>query len=112
MVSNLWKNTTLVCANHMPERTEMTLDASGKTISYNCPLCKNSISVNDFEKIMSTISKIHIQRHIKSDWGYLTGEKFVVSKVIKCEIIEHSEDDKYSIAVLNPKTGGKNERYR
>ena len=112
MVSNLWKNTTLLCGYHPDENIEMTLDASGKTILYKCSLCQNSISINDFEKIMSAISKIHIRRHEASDWGCLTGEKFVVSKIIKCEIIGHSDDDKYLISVLNPKAGGKNERYR
>lgn len=105
MVSNLWKNTTLLCGNHSDEKVEMALNPNGKIISYCCPLCKNKITVNDFEKITNEISKIYIKRLQSEDWGLLTGEKFVVSKVIKCHVIEHTRDDKYSISVVNPQAG-------
>lgn len=107
MVLNLWKNTTPVCGNHIPDLKEMVFRQSGSALEFVCPECGNKISSADFEKILNSISKIYVTRTKNSDWGSIQGEKFVVSKVIKCEIISHTEDEKYTISVINPRAGVK-----
>lgn len=106
MVLNLWKNTTVCCANHLPEKIAMEFITTGKTLSYKCPLCNAQITSNDFEKILNKISKIYVERSQKAEWGKVIGEKFTISKYIKCEIIEHTDDEKYTVSIYNPKSGG------
>lgn len=108
MVLNLWKNTIPCCAYHLPECVEMKFITEGKTPAYKCPKCENSITSNDFEKILNSISKVYVERSANAEWGKLIGEKFKVSKFIKCEIIEQTDDEKYYVSICNPKSGGKN----
>ncbi len=106
MVLNLWKNTKPICANHLPEKIEMVFDATGKQMVYKCPTCGLNITSNDFEKILNQISKIYVKRSSLEEWGSLVGEKFPVGKFIRCEIIEHSDDEKYEISIRNIRNGG------
>ena len=105
MVLNLWKNTTPCCAKHLPERVEMKFVTGEKVLSYKCPVCDNQITATDFERILNAISKIYVKRSQNAEWGKIVGEKFYVSKYIKCEIIDQTDDEKYCVSVINPKAG-------
>lgn len=105
MVFKLWNNTKIYCAKHLPEQKEMVISTKGKMIYYVCPECGNKITSTDFEKILNEVSKIHVTRSKNAEWGKIAGEKFKVNKTINCEVIEQTEDEKYSISVLNTRPG-------
>lgn len=56
MVGNIWSLVNLYCANNHQSPSQMTLMPIGKKFYYTCPLCKNKITVQQFEKALDVVS--------------------------------------------------------
>lgn len=102
MIVGSWKNTNPVCANHI--EFKMQLIEKKSTFYYQCPICNNLISTNDFEKILNKLSDFEDEQFINKEIGSLAGKSFTVGKGIKCEIIKDDEESgKRTVSIKNPK---------
>lgn len=103
MISGSWEKTTLICANHLPEEHPLELQVYGTKINYVCPVCKNTISANDFEKILDGLSRKCEEQYKAGNWGDIVGTKFVVRKMLKCAVIDQTPDNYFKISLENRK---------
>lgn len=98
MISNMWGNTTLLCGKHT-EDVEMEIVNKSNALFYICPLCKNEVSVYDFEKMIKHYSKVITD-------GYAEDEEMNIAnrcwrdKLIRYRVVSHIKN-KYKVEVIN-----------
>lgn len=112
MVSHLWDKIELYCNNGHDSLVKMDLVPMGKhqTLYYACPkgfdadrnenepMCRNRVSVKEFEKILDHISSILYDAEMNNEVINLQNIKWT-QKGIRCYIFEHN--DKIKVLVYN-----------
>lgn len=88
-IKNLWKNTTVLCDT---DHKILELVPSRKGYVYECPICKKSISIAEYEKILDKICLLDSQRFEENAEYSLRGEKFKIM-TNQYEILKESEVD-------------------
>ena len=101
MVTGLWKKTEVYCNMH-DELVKMELTEKNGVVFYECllgkcenstngaSLCKNTLSLKDFEKMLDYISKIMCEAILNNEEPNLKNTEFTIGK-IKYKIFEHKD---------------------
>ena len=109
MVTSLWNKIEIYCAHHETPVTMPLISRRG-TVFYECErgsienlndescLCKNSLPLKDFEKLLDHISAIMYEAALNNEEPNLKNMKFAIGK-FKYKIIEH--DDIIKVIVQN-----------
>jgi hypothetical protein len=110
MISKFWSDIELYCANGHDEPQKMELEQVGKLLYYVCPkghskncdinepVCKNRLSIVDFEKMIDYLDKMITESVQNGEELNLTNYKWK-KKLLSFHIIEHGK--KMKIEVLN-----------
>lgn len=113
MITSLWNKTEIYCAHH-DELCLMDLNNSRGVIHYACHesfpenkkdsscLCKNTLSLKDFEKMLDRISEIMLQAELNNEVLNLENVKFSIGQY-EYKIFKH--DEQIKIAVKNKRLG-------
>ena len=111
MITSLWNKTEVYCAHH-EEPQIMDLANSRGIIYYACregfpenkkdnsSLCKNTLSLKDFEKMLDYISDIMLKAELNNEVPNLKNDKFSIGHY-EYRIFEHN--DKIKVSVKNKK---------
>lgn len=108
MILNLWNLVVLRCVNHSEEKPhKMELKKTTHSIIYGCNKeeCKNEISVDDFDKLISKLTKDIENAEFNNEIPDLTGNKYTIRGVIYK--VAKYKTDYIVVDVLNKKVKGK-----
>lgn len=116
MVTDSWKNVTLICDNHKGDLShdmELHQGREGMSVFYSCPCfskpeangrkCNNRLNIVDYEGMLEKM----MNEFISDDGGETNLEGFKWSKKgVDFKVISH-KDNKFGVAVKNRKAIGK-----
>lgn len=106
MITNLWGKLELYCSNEHCEKMKLVEKRTG--IFYECPVCKNSFSLKDIEKLFDKLEDVEREAELNDELldvknmtlkiGYCqykileNGEKIVVSGVNRKALVYGKEN--------------------
>lgn len=98
MISNTWGKLDLYCGAGHTEKMELKQKRAG--IFYECPLCKNSFSMNDIEKFLDKLENIQIEAELNDE---LLDIKNIKLKVGMCRYQILENNDRIKVMGINEK---------
>lgn len=98
MITNLWGKLELYCGNGHEEKMELKEKRAG--IFYECPVCQNSFSLKDVEKLFEKIEEVETQADLNDEFLDIKNMSLVVGHC-RYKILDNG--DKVKISGINKK---------